>query len=363
MKIRLFLCLVVMFLIPDAAFSAGLQSGLPEELRMLVDSDGRFHNYTLLTADEDTLQGRPADLSLFVLTKGECCVLFVAIEEEDAWILQQYSRLSLYPKTKQNIDLQLLKVDNRHFEMKWPKESYLFSIGGGGFPACLCKAEFETEHGACVATREDDGAGMRFTCDGAETKWNLHENNQMIWPNFNPALFPKSIESVNRSNAVLNALPEKHFSEILLETKLLQNHVTVYNCPSDTSREVDNASLFSNETFVYYGNDGAWCTIGYQDGIERAYLGCIAIDQLRLGKRERDITRSHFDAVALVAYRDTWLTDDPVLSQKCYLEIPCGTTLIGLSGWDAGYVYAEVTTDGETIRGFVPIQDLALAEQ
>lgn len=362
MKSRFFLYFVIILFTPCVAFAAGLQSGLPEELEMLVDADGKFHDYTLLTADEDTLQGRPTDLSLFVLTKGECCVLFVAKQEKDAWILQQYSRLSLYPKTKQNEDLQLLKVGNRHFEMKWPNESYLFSIGGDGFPACLCKAEFETEYGLCVATREDDGTGMIFTCNGEETKWNLHENNQVIWPTFNPALFPKRIESVNRANAVLNALPEKHFTEIILETKLLQNHVTVYNCPSDASREVDNASLFSNETFVYYGNDGAWCRIGYQDGFEHAYLGYIDINQLKLDKREQDITRSHFDAVVFVANRDTWITDDPMLSQKWYAEIPSGTRIIGLSGWDASYIYAEVTIDGETLRGFVPIRDLALIE-
>lgn len=124
----------------------------------------------------------------------------------------------------------------------------------------------------------------------------------------------------------------------------------------------DTSALFQSETFSFYGNVDGWYFIGYQDNISHAYFGYVTAKAFPLTERELKISTCCFDSVSLMASTDTYLTDDPVFSQERYRMLPFGTRIIGLSGFSASYVYAEVTIDGETIRGFVPIRDLALTE-
>lgn len=90
----------------------------------MVYETGQFDQFTLLTADEDTLSGHPADISVFVLEMEDYCVLFVAKETERQWDLVGYTRNALYPGTKQNKTLQIQKIDSERFKMSWPGEQY-----------------------------------------------------------------------------------------------------------------------------------------------------------------------------------------------------------------------------------------------
>ena len=328
MKKRIFLYLIVMFLVPNMSFASGTQDILPKEIQALVKEAECFEDYVLLTADRDTLQGHPVDLSIFVLTKGDCCVLFVTREVDGEWILESYTRKGVYPKREQNESLQISKIDAERFEMSWPEEVYRFYVGGTSRYSWLYQAEFQTANGICIAEREDGGTGILFTCDGASIRWNLDENKQQTWRNFNPSLFPKNIETVNRINELMEKLPESVSWGILIETTQLKRKTLLYNCPNKDSIQLDTS------------------------------FGYIQKSDFPLSEREQQITRFSFYNVPLVAATNTWLTDDPFLSQECYKEIPVGARMTGLDGFDANYVYVEVAIDGEVIRGFVPMQDL-----
>ena len=359
MKKRIFLYLIVMFLVPNMSFASGTQDILPKEIQALVKEAECFEDYVLLTADRDTLQGHPVDLSIFVLTKGDCCVLFVTREVDGEWILESYTRKGVYPKREQNESLQISKIDAERFEMSWPEEVYRFYVRGTSRYSWLYQAEFQTANGICIAEREDGGTGILFTCDGASIRWNLDENKQQTWRNFNPSLFPKNIETVNRINELMEKLPESVSWGILIETTQLKRKTLLYNCPNKDSIQLDTSTLFLQETFSYYGNiNDGWYVISYQEGVERATFGYIQKSDFPLSEREQQITRFSFYNVPLVAATNTWLTDDPFLSQECYKEIPVGARMTGLDGFDANYVYVEVAIDGEVIRGFVPMQDL-----
>ena len=70
------------------------------------------------------------------------------------------------------------------------------------------------------------------------------------------------------------------------------------------------------------------------------------------------------------AARDTFLTDDPFVSQFAQFGVPKGTTFqcMGMLGNDWAYVTAEVsakntfTDGGAIVWGFVPLRDLTLME-
>ena len=57
---------------------------------------------------------------------------------------------------------------------------------------------------------------------------------------------------------------------------------------------------------------------------------------------------------------DTYLTDDPNVSEYHQAELPAGTKLTALSHPDNqwAYVYVEATVDGKITRGFVPQRDV-----
>ena len=355
------LCSFLFILLSSRALAEGEQVSLAGELQTLVYETGQFDQFTLLTADEDTLSGHPADISIFVLEIEDYCVLFVAKEIENRWNLIGYTRNGVYPETNQNKTLQIRKTDSERFEMSWPGEQYNYYAGGTVNFTRLYQAEFHNNGEHYIAVGETNDAGLQFRSDDSSAYWNPGEYNQITWLNCNPLLFPKSIDMVEKSNAVLNVLNENHFGQDQIRTDLLPKDIKVYVAPDSISR-VDTSALFQSDTFSFYGNTDGWYFIGYQDNLSHAYFGYITADAFLLTQRELKISTCCFDSVSLIVNTDTYLTDDPVFSQKCYKILPSGTRIIGLSGWNASYIYAEVTIDGETIRGFVPIRDLALIE-
>lgn len=349
----LLLCIVIVFSAEAEAF------GLPEELSRLVDMAEDFSGYALLTADDDTLLGTPKDLSVFVLSRGNICVLFGATEESEGWKLRGWTRQALYPTLLENIELTIRKIDAERFELCWPNERFSFYCGGTDHYGLLYDASIVTDAGKYIIQKKDGEDGLWFENGEKSIYWALALYQPRIsWQGFNPLLFPKNFENVERSNAIFEVMPWSHMGEFTLKTKSLKKALTLYNLPDISNRIVDMSTLFNNNEFTYYGMYGEWHFIGYKKGIERAYFGYIQKKHLPLDKREQSILRGEFSNVSLTTKGETFLTDDPLLSQEPITVLPSGTALIGLSAWDAYYVYVEVALPNETIRGFVPIKNL-----
>ena len=72
-------CITLLFLFTfSGALAEKQQIALTKELQALVNETGKFDEFTILTADEDTLAGHPTGISIFVLETKDYCVLFVA---------------------------------------------------------------------------------------------------------------------------------------------------------------------------------------------------------------------------------------------------------------------------------------------
>ena len=65
--------------------------------------------------------------------------------------------------------------------------------------------------------------------------------------------------------------------------------------------------------------------------------------------------------VPIRAAFDTCLTDDPFTSETQQTALPAGTplTALGYPARNWAYLYAEAEVDGQTVRGFVPMRDVA----
>ena len=57
---------------------------------------------------------------------------------------------------------------------------------------------------------------------------------------------------------------------------------------------------------------------------------------------------------------ETWLTEDPGVSQHHQMVIPVGAELNALDCYGLFYAYVETELEGQRIRGFVPLRDLEL---
>lgn len=353
------ICLIAVILIPGIACAFSMDNThLPEEIQLLIQKEETLDGFELITADEDTLRGYPTDISLVMLAKGECCVLFVARETDAGWITQACSRKSLYPTKAMNDGIKLTKIDSQRFEIGWPGETYRFYAGGTDQYCWFYEAEIQTDKGICIAKGEGRES-ILFTCNGEETRWFPPYYDNQTWLNFNPYLFPKSIEEADRSNRIMASLSEYFPDGTAIKIKHLKRKTHLYNCPDKNSKEIDTSLLFKQDTFIYYGClDDEWYIVGYQNGLDYSCVGYITKKMLSLSKREQRITKIALYNTPLIAEENTWLTMDPFYSQNQYIEIPAGTKMIGLGGLDANYVYVEVEINGETIRGFAPKKHL-----
>ena len=354
-----FVLIVLIVLIPSVVLSSDTPiDALPKEILALVQQEKELDGFTLLTADEDTLRGVPKDISLLVLSKGECCILYVARETADGWIKVNYSRKGLYPTREKNENVRIAKVDSQRFEISWPGETYRFYAGGTDHYCWFYEAEIQIDKGMCIAKGEGIESVL-FTCNGEETRWFPPYYDNQTWLNYNPYLFPKSIEEADRSNRIMTSLSEYFPDGTAIKTKHLKRKTHLYNCPDKNSKEIDTSLLFEQDTFIYYGClDDEWYIVGCQNGLDYSCVGYITIKMLSLSKREQRITKIVLYNTPLIAEENTWLTMDPFCSQNQYIEISAGTKMIGLGGLDANYAYVEIELNGETIRGFVPKKHL-----
>ncbi len=103
--------------------------------------------------------------------------------------------------------------------------------------------------------------------------------------------------------------------------------------------QVDILGAAEGWTLVQYEVSPRTSRIGYVEG------------ELAVGADLR------FANVPLVAAVDTFLTDDPFVSQFAQADIPAGTVLTGLAQCGEYYAYVEYKAD-KLYRGFVPMKDV-----
>ena len=242
---------------------------------------------------------------------------------------------------------------------------------------------------------EDDDIGIHWY-------WAYQEGSTALWPvrvrlsDFNINLLPHSVEEVRAQNQMLaqfesarqclgfaygsgeNYSPDQP-GELLQPKK--KGTAAVYSAPYGKSawragKGKAAAGLNGNIWLLsqYRNEEGqSYACIRYNVSERTQRIGYALCKDLGLP----EITDWHpdepltgFAHVDVEATVDTWLTDDPDVSQYPQFKVPKGTqfTCMGLYNDYYAYVGAEVKNDkfvdgGAIIWGFVPVRDLKPMEQ
>lgn len=128
--------------------------------------------------------------------------------------------------------------------------------------------------------------------------------------------------------------------------------LAVYSAPDTASYRAagGKAGVSLGGDIDIYGTAEGWTLIGYEVSPRTSRIGYV---QTELGEEAL-----RFTSLPLRAVADTFLTDDPFVSQYAQAEIPAGAPLTGLAQCGEYYAYVSYQA-GETLyRGFVPMKDL-----
>ena len=251
-----------------------------------------------------------------------------------------------YPKitrTKNGFELAYPDIDERYyFELQHNNEGRTFYTLMEAQMGDV-KVERIASYGYRVTLGEDSAMWM--------TKITLEDFNIHNMPKRGP-------DDVRRINEASEGL--QYFAclypEVVSGQKSGKKSYAVYSAPDTSSYRAakGKASVSTGDDYKLYLTVGDWSLIEYRVSLRTSRFGWA-----QLGNHGDETTNEIVHVPMLTAF-DTYLTDDPNVSEYHQVELPAGTKLTALSHPDNqwAYVYVEATVDGKITRGFVPQRDV-----
>ncbi|NMD37220.1 MAG: hypothetical protein GYA87_00895 [Christensenellaceae bacterium] len=213
-----------------------------------------------------------------------------------------------------------------------------------------------------------------------DNKDNAIWNAKIALSNFNIKLFPHSVEEVIHSNFMREALEsgsyilnsDKNDYNFFID-KSKKHKTEVYSAPFGKSAwraAKGKAAVSLNGGLWFFGpyikNDtGSFACIRYDVSERTQRIGYIESNKLGDFLSKWQYNNDEFINVYLITTKESYLTDDPDVSQYKQFIIPEGTqfTCLAIYNYEYAYVSAEVKGDkfvdgGEIVWGFVPLKDL-----
>ncbi len=358
MKRTLACVLVLSLLVVSLPLSALANSwGLKGDLLQAVMDVSTWNDYTTVSnqSGDAAVMGSRYHRALMVLVDGELQVHTTAVYQPDEPLP---GRIAVACKDD---ELTLSYGDT---------ESYCFRLREDGYR--LHSATL----GEMTVKATDSDWQYLFTCAGETALL----QQQMPLDLFNVTLFPRSLEEVrhlNLMNAVLDS-SDRFFGDWgfsgdpgRLYHKPGKGNVPVYSAPYGASAwrasKGKAAVSLAGDLWVQHlftNADGKqYACIRYDVSQRTQRIGYI--EAAVLGEAASAAPTEGLIDVHLRAVRDTYLTDDPDVSQFEQFLVPAGTqlTCIGRYGANYAYVTAEVkdkqfVSGGQIVQGFVPMKDL-----
>lgn len=353
-------CLLILSLnVPALANGWGLKGGIYD----IVSDDKRYEGYFAVADDGNkALAGRHVNHA--VLQNRYHAVLIAAYREDKVWQAQNVSTTAVFQPGSVPEGLPAVPTithgESSAFILSYgDREVYTFRYDEDA-EYYLARAEFKQNEWYTNALMEQP-EGMLFWQSGpgeifvpvGDALW---ETSSISLQEFNIAQTPRSMAEVRNMNAVHWALGGDARPLTALSTrKGTENARTfpVYSAPDKTSfrSASGKASVSLGGDVTVYGTEDGWTLISYEVSPRTSRFGYIEGDYA-------DGKALEFQPVALVAAADTFLTDDPFVSQYAQVRISRGAELTGLAQCGEYYAYCEFTQGEQKLRGFVPMKDL-----
>lgn len=224
-----------------------------------------------------------------------------------------------------------------------------------------------------------DGYGFRVSDGEQEIFW----QNNVLLDTFNIKLFPRSLEEVrhlNRMYALLDSAMETSTETGHLLEKTGKGTLPVYSAPDASSAwraangkaAVGMAGRLWAMGTIRNEKGEVYTKIRYEVSERTQRIGFIQKGDLLYDSIELTDSMIH---VPLETRRDTWLTDDPMVSQYQQFYVPKGTqfTCMGLFDKEYAWVSAKaknnsfvnggkpVKNGNQIVWGYVPLRDLMIS--
>ena len=348
-----FLCavLALTLLTPAAlANSWGLKSG------MILHAVSKTHDYDEYTA---LAQLKLPDGEVAVMASRYHAVLLYAYKSNGKTRLDVYHTAVKQPDER-GFKLVKLTRDDYDFILEYSDLSLQFRpYGLNGFSLESGRIGELTLQAGSPNTEQT----IWLTCsDGENTvDWFVADEGVLTLTQLNLRLFPRTMEELGAIMELKSIVAPQ--CEIFglgdgeeVPGDAGASTVPVYSAPSESSVRFakGKASVNLREPAKLYGltRDGNWALIEYAVSDRTSRFGYV---------KRRDLPSSiawtftlpSVD-VPVTVTQDTFLTDDPNVSQYRQMTLNAGSSVRLLGLYDLWYAYVEATLDGKTVRGFVP---------
>ena len=344
--LSVFLCavLVLTLLTPAAlANSWGLKKGL------MLSAVSKTHNYDEYTA---LAQLKLPRSEVAVMASRYHAVLLYAYRDENGKLQMDAYHTAVKQPDERGFKLVRLIRDDYDFILEYSDLSLKFRpYGLNGFSLDSGRIGELTLQAGSPNTEQI----IWLTCsDGKNSyNWQAGEAATPLLSEFNLRLFPRTLDEIGAS-CELEYVLRAQFESFELGAGAAT--VPVYSAPSESSVRFakGKASVNLREPAKLYGltRDGNWALIEYAVSDRTSRFGYV---------KRRDLPSSvawtftlpNVD-VPVTITQDTFLTDDPNVSQYRQMTLNAGSSVRLLGLYDLWYAYVETTLDGKTVRGFVP---------
>ena len=352
--LSVFLCavLALTLLTPAAlANSWGLKKGL------MLSAVSKTHNYDEYTA---LAQLKLPRSEVAVMASRYHAVLLYAYRDENGKLQMDAYHTAVKQPDERGFKLVKLTRDETSFILEYEDLSLKFlPYGLNGFLLQNGKIGELTLQAGSPNTEQI----IWLTCsDGKNSyNWQAGVDPTPLLAEFNLRLFPRTLDEIGASCELEYVLRAQFESVKLSAGKEMPGDagaatVPVYSAPSESSVRFakGKASVNLREPAKLYGltRDGNWALIEYAVSDRTSRFGYVRRSDLP-GSVAWTFTIPSVD-VPVTVTQDTFLTDDPNVSQYRQMTLNAGSSVRLLGLYDLWYAYVETTLDGKTVRGFVP---------
>ena len=210
-----------------------------------------------------------------------------------------------------------------------------------------------------------------LTCSDGSTdiNWYVGKYATPSLEEFNLLLFPRTIGEIGALREMRNVVwPQFESYEMSEGVDIFASEKTgtipVYSAPSENSKRFAkgkaSVNLYGGGAKLYgLSEDGNWALIEYEVSDRTSRFGYVRISDLPQDIDLSYVTDIPHMNVTVTVTQDTFLTDDPNVSQYKQKTLSAGDSVQLLALYGNWYAYVETTLDGQTVRGFVPAAALS----
>ncbi len=278
------------------------------------------------------------------------------VEKADGeWKIVQKSTAAVYQPGSGNAAADKPRVvrDGGGFGLIYESESYWFDKD-----MVLQRARYAGEDGMIMLSYNGTDAYLAED-DGGSAYWNVYGGLKLA--DFHISLMPRSVPDAVHMNHMSSMLHEA-FNAPVQVTKTDKSKQAVYTAPDKKSFRAAKGkaavSLKNVAGLTLLGRVSGWDVVEYEVSTRTSRIGYIPAGHVEDGYSWEE----EFTWIPAAARENTYITDDPDVSQFVTAELAKGMEVTLLGRYGRFYAYVETTIDGLRARGFVPLRSLEVQE-